>query len=316
MGKIKETITTVGGMSKLISTVFNPWTVAIGAVIAIGVLLIKNWDVIREKAAQLKEWLIEKWEALGQGASEIWEGIKATISGVWEGIKGVISSITNAIKTIISSVWNTIKTVTSSVWNGIKSTISNLINGIKNTISNVLNAIKSTWDRIWNGLFSKVGDVLGNIKEKISSVFGWISDKVGGFLEKLGLVSKKTETAGLRGSGAIKDYFEKQAVYSVVPNVNIPGYATGQVIPRTMKQHLALLGDNKRETEVVSPLSTIKQALREEIVSSGLSGKGGNAIKELTIKIPVEIDGKVLFELMKKFDLDEYRRTGRPNFQM
>ena len=66
----------------------------------------------------------------------------------------------------------------------------------------------------------------------------------------------------------------------------------------------------------MSPLSTIKQALREEIVSSGLSGKGGNAIKELTIKIPVEIDGKVLFELMKKFDLDEYRRTGRPNFQM
>lgn len=59
-------------------------------------------------------------------------------------------------------------------------------------------------------------------------------------------------------------------------NIPIPGYAMGQVIPRTMQKHLAWLGDNNRETEVVSPLSTIRQALREEALSLGLGGRIGD----------------------------------------
>ena len=42
-----------------------PIIIAVGAVIAIGVLLWKNWDTIKEKAGQLAGWVGEKfvpWE--------------------------------------------------------------------------------------------------------------------------------------------------------------------------------------------------------------------------------------------------------------
>ena len=45
----------VGGVSALIGAI-GPWGIAIAAAIAVGVLLYKNWDKIKEKAAQLKEW--------------------------------------------------------------------------------------------------------------------------------------------------------------------------------------------------------------------------------------------------------------------
>lgn len=61
--------------------------VAIGALIAIGVALYKNWDVVKEKALAL-----------------------------WNGIKNVFSGIKNTI----SNVWNSVKEKATAVWGGIK----------------------------------------------------------------------------------------------------------------------------------------------------------------------------------------------------
>lgn len=49
----------------------------------------------------------------------------------------------------------------------------------------------------------------------------------------------------------------------------MPHLATGMVIPANYGSFAAILGDNKRETEVVSPLSTMKQALAEVMAEKG-----------------------------------------------
>ena len=57
-----------------------------------------------------------------------------------------------------------------------------------------------------------------------------------------------------------------------VPRVHLPKLASGTVVPPRAGEFAAILGDNKRETEVVSPLSTMKQALMEALAESGISG--------------------------------------------
>ena len=95
-----------------------------------------------------------------------------------------------------------------------------------------------------------------------------------------------------------------------ISNISIPRLATGTVVPPN-REFMAVLGDNKREPEIVSPISTIEQAVENALKrTSGLNGG------EFTIKIPVEIDGNVLFELVKKFDLEQFNRTGTPSFQI
>ena len=44
---------------------------------------------------------------------------------------------------------------------------------------------------------------------------------------------------------------------------NLPAYASGTVIPANFGRFAAILGDNKKEPEVVSPLSTMRQAVLE-----------------------------------------------------
>lgn len=78
--------------------------------------------------------------------------------------------------------------------------------------------------------------------------------------------------------------------------MEIPGYATGQVIPRTMKQHLAILGDNTQETEVVSPISTMKQAFMEAI--GEMSGMGGNG-QPIILKLILD-SKEILYAMVKE----------------
>ena len=62
------------------------------------------------------------------------------------------------------------------------------------------------------------------------------------------------------------------------PSTSIPHLATGTVIPPN-REFMAILGDNKREPEVVSPLSTIEQAVRNVVGSQG--GNDNNTLVPL-----------------------------------
>lgn len=55
--------------------------VAIAAVIAIGVLLYKNWDTVKEKASQLGDWIVGVFNNLKEKASAAIPGIRRQIPG-------------------------------------------------------------------------------------------------------------------------------------------------------------------------------------------------------------------------------------------
>lgn len=85
-------------------------------------------------------------------------------------------------------------------------------------------------------------------------------------------------------------------------NLKIPALATGSVIPPN-REFLALVGDNKREPEVVSPLSTIRQAVSEALAISGRTGSGNTTVV-------LEVDGKELGRVIYPSVQGESARLG------
>ena len=63
----------------------------------------------------------------------------------------------------------------------------------------------------------------------------------------------------------------------------IPRLATGAYIPANYGEFLAVLGDNRREAEVVSPVSAMKQAFLEALAEGDFSG--GDGEKEINLYI-------------------------------
>ena len=78
----------------------------------------------------------------------------------------------------------------------------------------------------------------------------------------------------------------------------LPMLASGTVVPANFGEFGAILGDNKREPEIVSPLSTIKQAVAEVV------GSGGETV------IYLILDGKEIYKTVVKENKANTIKTG------
>jgi len=150
-------LSSIGGLSGVLSAVGTaigavvgilggPITVAIGAAIAAGVLLWKNWDTVKEKAGQLGKWINEKWNGIKSSTSEAWDSVKKWSSEKWEDTKKSVSDKVSTIKTNVSDKWSEIKRGTSDTWENVKSTVSDKANTAKN------NAVSA-----WSNMKEKMG---------------------------------------------------------------------------------------------------------------------------------------------------------------
>lgn len=70
--------------------------------------------------------------------------------------------------------------------------------------------------------------------------------------------------------------------YGLDEEYKLPKFATGTVVPANYGEFLAILGDNKREREYVSPESAMKQSFKDAIAEmGGVSGGTGPIVVEL-----------------------------------
>ena len=164
IGKVVSVIGVLKGAIGGLSISFNPVVLAIVGVIAVGALLIANWDKVKEVAGRV-------WNGIKDVVSNVCNGIKNVVSTVWNGIKSVITTVLNVIKTIVSTVWNGIKAVITTVLNIIKAYITTVFNIYKTIITTVINAIKAVITTVFNAIKAVITTVLNAIKAVITTVF-------------------------------------------------------------------------------------------------------------------------------------------------
>lgn len=179
----------------------------IGALIAIGVALYKNWDTVCAKATELKNWVVSKWNELKEALAPIinfiktliqnkWNEIKTTVTvistaiktvvtAIWNGIKTVIGTIVSIIKMLVENKWKEIKTVVSVVGNAIKTVVTNVWNAIKTAISTIVSAIKSVVVEKWNAIKYAVKSVMDAIKNTAINAFNTVKGRISGVISDI-----------------------------------------------------------------------------------------------------------------------------------
>ncbi|OQM47538.1 hypothetical protein B6A27_00395 [Anoxybacillus sp. UARK-01] len=153
----------VTGLAAMSATV---WVVAgaIVGLVAVGVLLYKNWD-------EIKEYLLKTWEAIKSVALSVWGGIKAGLSSAWEAIKSAAISIWDGIKEFFSTLWTSIIEIAYSIWNPIAEFFSNLWNSILETLKNIWNKIKETAIAIWTPIWDYFDEIVYAFLELFQTVW-------------------------------------------------------------------------------------------------------------------------------------------------
>lgn len=192
----------MGGLSGAMTLLSGPVGIVIAVIaglIAVGILLYKNWDTICEYATKLKEWVTQKWEELKTSVTEAVTNLKNAITEKWDAIKTAVSEKLESIKSAVSEKWTAIKDTVSNKLEEMKSSASEKWEAVKSAASTVLDAmqttaetkwenIKSAYEKAGGGIEGVVAATMTTIKEKWTAGFDLINTLTGGKLD--GLKSK------------------------------------------------------------------------------------------------------------------------------
>lgn len=269
----------IGGI-KAIATVIGPggvFVLAVGAAIAIGVLLYKNWDKIKVTAGKVCDWIGNKTTAF-------------------------INEISSKLKNLgikMSTFWNNMLSNARKKLNEMLSMAGNLAGRIGNAIVGNLTSAKNTVVNVFNGMGDAIRSVLNNI---ISVVNGAIS-KVNGVISAV-------ESAFSFGPWKVPTPFGSKTIgfKATFPRVpTVPYLAKGAVIP-PRSEFLAVLGDQKQGNNIETPEALLRKIIREE--TAGRQTGGGS------YRFTAQINRRTLFDEMMKEAQMRRDTSGRNPFEM
>lgn len=264
-----------GVFSGIMTVLTSPITLvvaAIAALIAIIILLINNWDAVSTAASACWDWIV----GVFRGAAEwfnttiiqpissffdgMWDGLKEGASNAWEGIKSIFSTVSSFFKNIFKNAWEGVKAVFS--------TGGKIFDGIKEGILTAFTAVVNTIVKGINTVVAIPFNGLNGILNTISGIdilgvkpFSWLTWRA--------------------------------------PIPQIPLLAQGGWFEKGNPQ-LAIVGDNTREPEIVTPESKIYDQVRNAIRDSG--GTGKQEI-EITIYHKYE-DGRTIIQKINQAQID------------
>lgn len=223
--------------------------------------------------------LIKNWDTVKEVAAKCWEAIKTAWNkaGTWFN-----DTIVKPIAKFFTGLWDGLKEGAKTVLDNIKTSFKTVFEALVDIVKKPVNAIIDVLNGMINGVVSGINSVIRAINSINFTLPDWVP--------------------GLGGKGIGFNVKEFNAP-------KIPKLATGTVVPSNYGEFLAILGDNKRETEVVSPLSTIKQALRETF--SELGGMGNNG----PTHVHIHLNGKEIHEEVVRVENEQYGNTQIPSFE-
>lgn len=269
----------MGGI-KAIATAIGPggvFVLAVGACIAIGVLLYKNWDKIKKMAGKVWDWISNK--------------TRRFVEDIGNKLRGLATKMT--------TIWGNIKASAHQKWNAIWSTVSGFAKRIKNAIVDKFTSAKNTVVDVFNGMRDAIRSVLNNI---ISVVNGAIS-KVNGVVSAI-------ESAFSFGPWKVPTPFGSKTIgfKATFPRVpTVPYLAKGAVIP-PRSEFLAVLGDQKQGNNIETPEALLRKIVREE--TAGRQAGGGSW------RFTAQINRRTLFDEMMKEAQMRRDTSGRNPFEM
>ncbi len=264
----------VGAIKGVVNVLGGPWMLAITAAIAIITLLIANWDDVKAVMSKFINWISgifsQDWTKVFGSMGEVLNGFFSGVRQIVDGIKQIFSGVITFFKGVFSG-------------------------NLKQALEGIKQIFKGVWDAI-----------VGIVKTPINAIIGLINGMIKGVCSGLNTVIKALNkiklpdwVPGIGGKGInIKTITAPQ----------IPYLAKGAVIPPNAP-FMAVLGDQRKGTNIEAPEGLIRKIIREELGNTG--GSGG-----VEYKFIGQINRRVLFEETIAEAKLRQKQTGRNPFEL
>ena len=228
----------------------------------LGTLLKPIWTyVIKPMFTFLGDMAIKAMEVAGKGIEKLGEVLGRAKKG-FEALSGVVSSAVTKVK---------------EKWNNLKDHIKDIKANISAKVATKWSDIKDKWHKITDNIKNKTVDMKAKIGTKWSDIKDKWNKLLGNFKDKVVNIGLKFSTVASDLKAWINDHVLSK-VNNALANVPVVGdwlaqhpiwLAQGGYVKANTPQ-LAVIGDNKREGEIVAPESKMAEMAR-------IASEGANA---------------------------------------
>lgn len=252
---------------------------AIGAVIAAGVLLYKNWDKIKEVAGSVASAVAGFFETMGIGIAACFKDIRDTASGIWTEIQNLFAIFGRWLGNVFATDWsknfgtlgkvlNTFLSGVKQMWNNAKKIFNGIVDFITGTFS-------GNWEQAWNGIADIFGGIFDSLITLAKTPLNMVIDIINSLMEKL-----NSGLSAIENAFSFSYDFTNPITHTrhyghygmSLPRVpTIPHLAQGGYVKPNTPQ-LAMIGDNLHQGEVVAPEDKLKKMAIEAAMAAGGTG--------------------------------------------
>lgn len=343
----RSAVFVLGQSFKVALLSINPVTIAIAAVIAIGIALWKNWDKIAPAIKKIwedfKNACVNIFTAIGKFISDTWDkivsGITSFGSRVFKGLGDLATKIIKGAGDFATKIYSWYVTLWANIIkyciDGIGKVLSAIVNffsrflnagcdlvrhiarGISNTMHSAVTAMANVGRSIYNAirnisLFNIGKNLIIGLWNGISSVTDWILDKLGGFCDRV--VDTVCDWFGIHSpSRVFRDQIGKMIPKGMAIGIEaesdkvIDAMKDLMNIPELYQPELSFMGDTKPQPP------PDKDSIVKEIIDL-MGGDNDDNPQPKTINIVLELDGEVIGKKSVEYIDDVQKRTGKPVF--
>jgi phage-related protein len=122
--------------------VANPWVLIIAAIVALVIIVVKNWD-------KIKRVILNAWRAVlrfskriwgnitgffrrtAERVRKIWRALVDRVKAFWRGLRDALKRIGKVILKVVLAPWRTARRVLKTIWSAIKTVVRNALDVLK-----------------------------------------------------------------------------------------------------------------------------------------------------------------------------------------
>jgi hypothetical protein len=254
-----------------------------------------NWNSAKSKvvnaARKIQETAADKFEKVKTTVGDAWTAVKDGVTNAFGGEEGIVAKV--------KGFFGDIKTNIVNVFTGEDGIVTKFGGFMEDLVAKVLGIHES----MTNAFAVVFGGIMDVVKAPINAVIGFINYMIKSVVTGVNDIIGSINSLGFDMPSWMGGASFHPNIPLITRYYQIPLLAKGAVIPPNAP-FMAMLGDQKRGTNIEAPLETIQQAVANVI------GSGGDQ------HITIYLDGKVVYENVLKRGRDQQIWSGHNPFEL
>lgn len=280
----------------------NPWILVLAGLVAVTILIVKNWDKVKVALSATWSWMKSAGQAVADFFVGLWNGATAAVSAAWTGLLDFFRDWWPLLLGIFTGGIGLIVGLVIQNWDAIYGKISEVAGAI-------VGAVQGAWNTVWSIVSGIGGSVVGFITGIPNAITGAFSTLAGIISAPFTAAFNTIKTAWNATVGGFGFKTPDWIPLLGGKSFTIPSMAAGGVLTAPT---LALAGEYPgaaTNPEIVTPQNIMRETVIDAIATVGAAGAQGLTVNGPLIGSATIRDDRDIVELSRELAREVERRS-------